>query len=137
MKISLALGPRRPLDRATAWACVMANQATLPGVGSLAAGRRVGYGQVALGLIGVVPMLAFSVRLLLAAYRVQQTVGSFGSPDELMEYLQQGLRDVPHTWGLYFWIGLPGAALFIIAWFWALASSLSILLESRKETSRS
>ena len=137
MKISLALGPRRPLDRATAWACMMANQFTLPGVGSLAAGRRVGYAQVALGLIGVVPMLAFSIRVLIAAYHVRQTVGSFGALDELTDYVQRGMREIPNTWGLYFWVGLPGTVLFIIAWLWALASSISILLESRKETPRS
>jgi hypothetical protein len=114
----------------------MANQFTLPGVGSLGAGRRVGYAQAVLGLIGVVPMLAFSIRVLIAAYHVQRTVGSFGALDELMDYVQQGVRDIPHTWGIYFWIGLPGSVLFIIAWFWALASSFSILLESRKETPR-
>jgi hypothetical protein len=137
MKISLALGPRRPLDRATAWACVMANQFTLPGVGSLAAGRRIGYAQVALGLIGALPILAFSIRVLIAAYHVQQTVGSLGALDDQMDYIQQGFRDIPNTWGLYFWVGLPGTVLFIIAWLWALASSISILLESRKETPRS
>ena len=114
----------------------MANQFTLPGVGSLAAGRRGGYVQVALGLIGVVPMLAFSIRVLIAAYHVQQTVGSFGALDDMTDYVQQGFRDIPHTWGIYFWVGLPGTVLFIIAWLWALASSISILLESRKETPR-
>jgi len=82
-------------------------------------------------------MLAFSIRVLVAAYRVQQTVGSFGALDDTMDYIQQGFRDIPHTWGLYFWVGLPGTVLFIIAWLWALTSSLSILLESRKETPRS
>ena len=114
----------------------MANQFTLPGVGSLAAGRRVGYAQVALGLIGALPILAFSIRVLIAAYHVQQTVGSFGALDDQMDYIQQGFREIPHTWGLYFWVGLPGTVLFIIAWLWALASSTSILLESRKETPR-
>ena len=114
----------------------MANQFTLPGVGSLAAGWRVGYAQVALGLIGALPILAFSIRVLIAAYHVQQTVGSLGALDDQMDYIQQGFRDIPNTWGLYFWVGLPGTVLFIIAWLWALTTSLSILLESRKETSR-
>ena len=137
MKISFALGPRRPLDRATAWACVMANQFTLPGVGSLAAGRRVGYAQVALGLIGALPILAFSIRVLIAAYHLQQAIGSFDALDDQMDYVRQGFRAIPHTWGLIFWVGLPGTILFIIAWLWALTISLSILLESRKEIPRS
>jgi len=136
MKISFVLGPRRPLDRATAWACVMANQCTIPGVGSLGAGRRVGYGQVTLGLIGALPILAFSLRSLIAMYRLQQAFGSFDALDDQMDYVRQGFRAIPHTWGLIFWVGLPGTILFIIAWLWALTTSLSILLESRKETPR-
>ena len=52
MKISLALGPRRPLSRQTAWGCLTTNLA-LPGAGSLVAGRVSGYPQLALGVGGM------------------------------------------------------------------------------------
>ena len=51
MKLSLKLQPARPLTRAEAWGCFTANLA-LPGSGSLAAGRAVGYGQLALTALG-------------------------------------------------------------------------------------
>ena len=127
MKISLALGPRRPLDQPTAWVCVLANQLSLPGVGSLAAGRRAGYGQVTLALIGIGPTLVFSLRLLLALVHFQQASGAFDSFDELLAHAQLRVKELPQNWGLYFWIGVPGLGIFATAWLWALASSVGIL----------
>src|SRR5829696_7918265 len=59
MKISLALGPRRPLSRQTAWGCLTANLA-LPGMGSLVAGRRVGYAQLAVAVTSMFLTLILS-----------------------------------------------------------------------------
>src|SRR4051812_17590408 len=64
MKISLALGPRKPLSRQTAWGCLTANLA-LPGSGSLLAGRVIGYPQLALGGLGMLLTLVFGVRFLI------------------------------------------------------------------------
>ena len=130
MKISLALGPRQPLDRATAWACALTNQFTLPGLGSLVSGRRVGYAQLALAMLGAGPMLAFTVRLLFAAYHVQQAARTIASFQELLDYVRLRLQSMPQSWGLYFWIGVPGLIIFVISWLWALASSVAILRES-------
>ena len=52
MKISLALGQRKPLDRTTAWGCLTANLA-VPGCGSLVAGRVSGYFQLLLAPVTV------------------------------------------------------------------------------------
>jgi hypothetical protein len=52
MKISLTLHPRRAMQRSEAWACLSANLA-LPGAGSLAAGRKAGYAQMALAFLGL------------------------------------------------------------------------------------
>ena len=130
MKISLALGPRRILDRPTAWACVLANQGTLPGAGTLASGRRAGYAQAALALAGFGPMLLLSLRVLIAAYHFQQISGEFSSFEEMFDEVSIRLRHLPQTWGLYFWIGVPGSSLFALGWLWALVSSLAILTES-------
>jgi hypothetical protein len=132
MKFSLKLGNRRPLDRSTAWACVMANQFAIPGLGSLAAGRRAGYAQIILATIGILPTLAFSLRLLIALYHLQQSIGGFGSIDELLVHLKTHLRQLPHAWGLYFWIGAPGVAFFATAWFWALISSIAIVSQAQR-----
>src|ERR1041385_9071844 len=64
MKISLALGPRRPLSRQTAWGCLTTNLA-MPGFGSLVAGRISGYPQVFLGIAGMILTTIFGVRALL------------------------------------------------------------------------
>ena len=40
------------MDKPTAWACTASNLAVLPGLGSLAAGRRVGYAQATLAILG-------------------------------------------------------------------------------------
>src|SRR5712671_7355393 len=53
MKISFALGQRKPLDQATAWGCLTTNLA-IPGGGSLVAGRVSGYFQLLLAVTGVV-----------------------------------------------------------------------------------
>ena len=116
MKISLALGPRRILDRSTAWACVLANQGALPGSGTLTAGRRIGYAQAALALAGFGPMMLLSLRVLVAAYHLQQAAGEFTSFAEIFDEVSLRLRHIPQTWGLYFWIGVPGFCLFALAW---------------------
>lgn len=52
MKFTLTLARRRTLTRAEAWGCFSANLA-MPGAGSLAAGRKVGYAQLLLALAGM------------------------------------------------------------------------------------
>ena len=64
MKISLALGPRQPLSRQTAWGYLTSNLA-LPGSGSLLAGRISGYAQLALGLGGLLMTVVFGLRFML------------------------------------------------------------------------
>src|SRR2546426_4036888 len=63
MKISLALGPRQPLSRQTAWGCFTTNLA-LPGSGSLAAGRISGYAQAALAIGGMMMTMLCGVRFV-------------------------------------------------------------------------
>src|ERR1017187_2944660 len=63
MKVSLALGPRRPLSRQTAWGCLTTNLA-MPGFGSLVAGRVSGYGQAALAIGGMALTMVFGLRFI-------------------------------------------------------------------------
>ena len=62
-KVSLALGPRRPLSRQTAWGCFTTNLA-MPGFGSLVAGRISGYAQAALTIGGMVLTMVFGARFI-------------------------------------------------------------------------
>lgn len=120
MKISLALGPRRPLDRQTAWGCLTSNL-TVPGLGSLIAGRAIGYVQLVIGLVGFVLSCCFGIRFI---------VWYFTHKTQL-----EGLDDISaefHEIWLNLRLALLGVGLVGFAWLWALASSLTIVHEARK-----
>ena len=63
MKLVLARRAKGPANRAEAWACVTANLA-LPGSGSLAAGKSIGYYQLALYSVGFILSMATGVHML-------------------------------------------------------------------------
>jgi hypothetical protein len=109
MKTSSDGGPT--LDKATARACLFTNLLVLPGLGSLAAGRRVGYAQAALALLGFAGTFGW---LLL-----------FGR-----EWVERG--ELPLEFNGVLALGVGGAALFGAAWLWALGTSLRIRREARE-----
>ena len=108
MKLNLRLGTPRPLSRAEAWGCVTANLA-VPGSGSLAAGRAVGYFQMALYLVG------FIVTLVCA-------VGFFHWYFANAAEIKQQQQDDPRGAVLVFWRAASGAmagfaiVVFTLAW---------------------
>ena len=126
MRISLALGPRRPLSPQTAWGCLTTNLA-LPGLGSLVAGRISGYPQAALGFGGEALTLAFGVRSILwfAANWARLHDPEADHLAALLDFWVAGrLR-----WAML------GIALFALGWLWALATSLSLLRAANTEPS--
>ena len=97
--------------RQSAWACVLSNL-VLPGLGTFVAHRR------AAGILQlVVSQTGFALSLLWAILFVRDWIRLGTMPDELTPDLL---------------LGLAGAALFLLAWIWSLASSVEILLNSRK-----
>jgi hypothetical protein len=116
MKISLALHPRRPLNRAEAWGCFTANLA-LPGSGSLVAGRAVGYFQLALTAIGLLITLVTSLQCFLWFFQNWGGVAE-GGGDPL-----ESLRQI---WVAVRW-PLLGMLIFILSFLWALMTSLQVL----------
>src|SRR5437899_3330955 len=115
MKISLALGPRRPLDRQTAWGCLTTNLA-LPGFGSLVAGRLWGYPQLLLGLAGLSLTLIFGLRFILWSLSHWSELHDATDP----------LGALERMWQVGFW-AFAGIVIFLVGWVWALATSLNIL----------
>ena len=107
MRTFWARKPPRPYSRSVAWGCLVANLFVLPGLGSITAGRKVGYLQAALALAG------FGLSCYWVFWVVSRWVNTETMPDEL---------------GPYFKLCLAGIGLFILAWCWALASSIQILL---------
>ena len=124
MKISFTLGQRRPLDRATAWGCLTTNLA-IPGGGSLVAGRVAGYFQLLLALTGVVLTSVHGLKFILWYVndwaQLQQTqLDTAANFQELWSRLRPAAI---------------GVAVFLAGLFWAVASSVGILLESKKARS--
>jgi hypothetical protein len=126
MKISLARGPIGPVSTQTAWGCLTSNLA-LPGSGSLAAGRKSGYGQLLLTGIGAGLTVFFGIRFLMWQFsNWSRFHGGDMDPIEAFGEMWLHLR----------WAVL-GIGIFLIAMLWALASSLGIMAESRKPGTKS
>ncbi|MBI4025165.1 MAG: hypothetical protein HY360_09305 [Verrucomicrobia bacterium] len=109
-KISSALKHPKPLDRSTAWGCLISNLVVLPGLGSLTAGRRVGCVQAPISIAGLV-LLNF---WLFCFGRVWFREGRF-----------------PADGGPHFGLGVLGFGVLVIVWAWALVTSISILRQAR------
>ena len=117
MRSSLVNVPPKLLTRATAWGYVLANQLATPGLGTFLAGRRmVGFAQATLAMIGFILVISWVLWFVLTCLR------TFAVPPNAGPFLRTGIC---------------GAALFVIAWFWALASSISILREARNQMTKS
>jgi hypothetical protein len=123
MKYTLKLRAPRLLDRKEAWACLTANLA-LPGAGSLAAGRKIGYPQLALAFLATALTVVSTIRMIIWALPnwTRITQPSDADPlDTLLDVLRHA------RWPL------AGIALFFIAILWAGATSLKILAAAPKQ----
>jgi hypothetical protein len=101
--------PKIDADRQTAWACLGTNLLVLPGLGSVIAGRRVGYAQMVLAACGLASSLIF--------------VGVF-----LNVWLEG--QDIWPGWGAMV-AGLGGMGLFGVSWLWGLWTSVALLRKAR------
>lgn len=98
----------------------MSNQLVLPGLGSLVAGHKTGYAQVALALIGMVLSSAFAAWFFTAWWHAPHAPADV---DELKQFFAGGMA--------YVKAGGIGFACFLLGWFWALATSINIVRESK------
>ena len=119
-KISLALGPSGPPSRQMAWGCLTTNL-TLPGFGSLLAGRAVGYLQIVVSMAGLALTTFFGIRFI---------VWYFSDAAHLQQIQMDPDIYFHEVWMQVRW-ALLGMGLFLVAWLWALASSLGILEKAR------
>lgn len=110
-RLELSEPSSRILSRAEANNCALINQLATPGLGSLLARRYVaGIGQLLLAVAGFLLVLAWFV-LMIA---------------QLFEDLKSGGPGKS-----YARFGELGGALFVVAWFWALATSLSVVRQAK------
>ena len=103
---------RKPLTSAMARNAVLINQFATPGLGSVIAGRYIsGIGQLVLALTGFSLFIVWFVAIMRQFYGQIQGNVEVKSVD---------------------WIGWTGLAVFAAAWFWALATSLSLMREVKR-----
>jgi hypothetical protein len=86
------------------------NLTTLPGLGSLAGGRRVGYYQMVFSVVGFVLIVCW---LLFFCFRWILD-GEFSAGDDA-------------------WVGIVGVIFNCGAWLWSLFTGLSIIRETKKQ----
>jgi hypothetical protein len=126
MKTSSATDGVAPPDRQAAWACTLANLLALPGLGSLSVGRRVGWVQAALALVGFALTIGGLLRTLLDwVTNAEEWGANLLAPD-----LSYTIFMIKPTAALF--VGLAGLAISFGAWFWGLATSLQVLREARR-----
>jgi hypothetical protein len=122
MKISLALGPRERLSRETAWGCFTSNLA-LPGLGSLMAGRAVGYAQMVLAVGGLGLTLILGLRFL--AWYLMNNARLRGTQDDPWATLLE-------VWHALRW-PVVGMSVFVLGLLWALWTSVQVLQAAKRE----
>ena len=102
--------------------CLTSNLA-MPGVGSLVAGRRSGYAQLVLALVGMALSLTLTVRL---AVWYHANVGRLTDPDadpgETLAVLARA----------FFW-PFMSFVIFGVGWLWSLATGLAIVKEAKAD----
>ncbi len=121
MKPSSGRRARPPLSRDAAWAYVSTNLA-LPGFGSLAARRIVGWFQAPVCVLALALTLGFGVRF---------TVWYFTHRDQLDDPQNDPVTTLAAIWANVRW-ALLGIGLFGLDWIWALFTSLSLMQEAKR-----
>ncbi len=107
--------------RSSAWSAVLINQLAFPGLGTIMSGRRVGYVQAGLMLIGFFLAMGFFIWYFVCIAR------HLSNPGWSHEQFIATFR--PYLWSLYWGLGLSA-----LAWFWSLKSSLEMLKEKDVRT---
>jgi hypothetical protein len=121
MKFLRASTAKGPKNRKEALACLTANLA-LPGSGSLAAGRPIGYYQLALAALATILTIITGIRLLLWI-----TSNSAHINDPTADPFQNFLV----MWRQLLW-PLASLGLFAVSMLWAVVTSMQVLAEHPK-----
>lgn len=113
---SARLGPRsKPLSRSEAWTCALINQLAFPGLGTILATRRwSGYAQSVIMVVGFFLTMGF-----MACY--------FASLIGFMMRSNGGEIRFKELCRPYAWAGVSGLGLCLVAWCWALMSSIAFV----------
>ena len=120
MKYSLSLGPRGPITREKAWACLSMNL-VLPGTGSLLARKVSGYPQFLLGTAGMVITMVCSARF---------TAWFFANWSRLQQGAGDPMQNLLDMWMAVRW-PLLGILLFGLGWLWSIVTGAILVMRAR------
>jgi hypothetical protein len=104
----------KPVKRTPIWVCVLINQGAFPGMGTILAGQRSGYAQASIMVIGFLLVMGYMAVYLTAVTRYVMGGNAWTEADFHSKYR-------PYLWALY-----NGLGLCLVAWVWALFSSLAM-----------
>ena len=124
MKIYSGKNAPDGVNRETAQGCMASNLA-LPGLGSLAGGRKIGLFQLGLCFAGFGLTLGFGVPFV--SWALSHWSEIYGAGD-----LNDPFKPLRDIWRQARW-SLLGILLFAVSWSWALLTSRSILAEAKVE----
>ena len=119
MNVSSSRKPPTLDDSGRAWGLVSINLLVLPGLGTIIGGRKIGWLQAALALIGFGIAALALVSFIIHWFQISQP--SSLNPGEATTNLMAG-EFAPTLYHC-----LTGLAIFAVAWGWALLTSLNFL----------
>ena len=108
------------LSRSKSWAYAALNQLAFPGAGTVLAGRRVGYIQATIMVVGFVLTMTYFL-VMIGSILSFAANGSVSEADYHKQYQA-------YTWALKY-----GLLLTTFAWCWSLASSVAIIRSAQKD----
>ena len=111
--------PKQESPSSRAWLCVLTNTLAFPGLGTIMAKRAMGYPQAALTLAGFAVFVGFMCWFFAGLLRVASDYS--GDLDQFQKM----------AWSRV-WIAGVGLGLCLLAWIWALFSSMAILRAARQ-----
>jgi hypothetical protein len=114
----MAEQPPRILTRKRALVCLGMNALAFPGLGTIMAGRAIGYVQTALMSVGFFMSSGFMIWYLMSSVAALNRFMLSGVQEDLSQQFK------PWLWVL--WLGL---AISTFAWAWSMVSSLMLLRE--------
>ena len=119
MSAAMAEQPPRIITRKRAVVCLGMNALAFPGLGTIMAGRAIGYVQAAVMSLGF---------FLFAGFMLWYLVSSVGALNRFMlSGVQEDLSQQYRPWLWVLWLGL---GLSVFAWVWSVVSSLVVLKQA-------
>lgn len=116
-------------ERDRGWGIAIMNQLALPGFGTVMAGRKVGYFQLAFSILGVLCLTAFlGYAIPHIGELLHQAFHSSGDPQDLLDLLSR--------WGPWLVTAFAGITLWLTAWLWALGTSVKAVQGGKKSRKR-